>query len=204
MAIITPSDGLQFGLGSGITQRTYGIVGDARATGSMQYVMSGESRWMMTIASPKIMRPAEAGRWRSMLLSLRGRVNHLACWDPGRALPVGTARSAMTLGVAAAKGASAVTIAGGNGTLIAGDWLQVGALGLGTSQLVCLVADAVVPGVVQVEPPLRRSFGGGTAVVFNRASSLFKLTGSDLPDFVVSGSAGQMAGLRLNLLEQWS
>lgn len=204
MAIITPHSSIGFGLGSGITQRIYGTAGESRATGSIQYVMTGEPRWMLTLASPKMMTAIEAGRWRAMLLSLRGRTHHLACWDPGRALPQGSARSAMTLGAAASKGAGAASIAGGNGTLKTGDWLQIGPLGLGTSQLVCLVADATVPGVVQFEPPLRQGFASGAAVTFNKASSLFKLTGADLPEFSVAASAGQIAGLKFNLLEQWA
>ena len=103
MAIITPHSSIDFGLGSGITQRIYGTAGESRATGSIQYVMTGEPRWMLTLASPKMMTAIEAGRWRAMLLSLRGRTHHLACWDPGRALPQGSARSAMTLGAAASK-----------------------------------------------------------------------------------------------------
>lgn len=206
MAIITLPGLVQPGVGSGITQRTYGVGGDAKSTGSMQYVMTGESRWVLTLASPKIMSPTEAGAWRAMLLQLRGRVNHLACHDPSKPTPAGTARAAMSLGAGVAKGATSLSVSGGNGTLKVGDWLQVGALGIGTSQLVCLTADATVPGTVAFEPPLRQSFAAGSTVVATKASTLFKLAGSggDLPEFVAANGSGQIAGLKMTFLEQWS
>ena len=112
----------------------------------------------------------------------------------------------MSLSAAAAKGAVSASIAGGNGTLKAGDWLQIGALGLGSSQLVCLTADATVPGAVTFEPPLRQAFASGATVVSSKASTLFKLAGSggDLPEFLAANGAGQIAGLKMTFLEQWS
>lgn len=204
MAIITLPALLQPGVGSGITQRIYSSGGESRLGGSMQYVMTGEPRWVLTLASPKVMRPDESGQWRSMLLRLRGRLNHLACHDPSRPVPVGSARGAMTFG-GAAKGATSATISGGNGTLKAGDWLQIGPAGLGTSQLVCITADTVVPGAIQFEPPLRQAFGG-VAVTWDKPTTTFKLAGSggDLPEFTAANGAGQIAGLKMTFLEQWS
>jgi hypothetical protein len=204
MAIITVPSTMLFALGSGITQRTYGASGDSTITGSMQYVMTGEPRWVLTIAAPKLMRAAEAGQWRAMLLSLRGRVNHLSCWDPSRQAPAGSARGAMSVGAGAAKGATTVNISGGNGTLLRGDWLQIGAMALGTYQLVSIVADTTVPGPVSIEPPLRQAVAGGAAVTWDKARALFKLGASDLPEFLAGASAGQIQGFKVQLLEQWS
>lgn len=204
MAIITVPAAMQFALGSGITQRNYGNAADSTVTGAMQYIGTGEARWMLTASLPRLMRADEAGQWRAMLLQLRGRTNHLSCWDPARPAPAGSARGAMSLGAAAAKGATSVNIAGGNGTLLRGDWLQLGAIGLGTYQLVCVVADAVVPNAVQVEPPLRNAMAAGTAVAWDRPRALFKLTSGDLPEFVAGASAGQIQGLKFTMLEQWS
>lgn len=204
MAIITVPAAMQFALGSGITQRNYGTAADSSVTGSLQYIGTGEPRWMLTASLPRLMRADEAGQWRAMLLQLRGRTNHLSCWDPARPAPAGSARNAMSLGAAAAKGATSVNIAGGNGTLLRGDWLQLGAIGLGTYQLVCVVADAVVPNAVQVEPPLRKAMAAGTAVTWDKPRALFKLAGGDLPEFLAGASAGQIQGMKISMLEQWS
>lgn len=204
MAIITVPSSMVFALGSGLTQRNYGTAADSSVTGSLQYIGTGEPRWMLTASLPRLMRADEAGQWRAMLLQLRGRTNHLSCWDPSRPAPAGSARNAMSLGAAAAKGATSVNIAGGNGTLLRGDWLQLGAIGLGTYQLVCVVADAVVPNAVQVEPPLRNAMAAGTAVTWDKPRALFKLTGGDLPEFLAGASAGQIQGLKFSMLEQWS
>lgn len=204
MAIITAPASMSFALGSGITQRNYGASADSQATGSLQYVMTGEPRWVLTIAAPKLMRADEAGQWRAMLLSLRGRVNHLACWDPSRQAPAGSARGGMSIGASAAKGATSVSVSGGNGTLLRGDWLQIGSMALGTYQLVSVTADTTVPGTVAIEPPLRNAVAGGTSVNWDKARALFKLTGADLPEFLAGASAGQIQGFKVQLLEQWS
>lgn len=204
MAIISVPSTMVFALGSGITQRNYGNGADSTITGSLQYIGTGEPRWMLSATLPRLMRAEEAGQWRAMLLQLRGRTNHLACWDPARPVPAGSARSVMTVGAGAAKGAASVNIAGGNGTLLRGDWLQIGAIGLGTYQLVCVVADVTVPNVVQIEPPLRSAVTAGTAVTWDKARALFKLTGGDLPEFLAGASGGQIQGLKFTMLEQWS
>jgi hypothetical protein len=202
MTIITAPATMKFALGSGITQRPYGMLNESQVTGASQWQQTGESRWILTIAAPRLMRADEAGVWRSMLLRLRGRANHLACWDPSRPAPAGTARGAMSFG-GAAQGATTAAISGGNGTLKAGDWLQIGAVGLASYQLVCVVSDTVVPGNVTFEPPLRRAFAGGTAVTWSMASALFKLQG-DVPDFLAGASAGQIQGFKATFLEQWT
>lgn len=204
MAIITVPAAMQFALGSGITQRNYGNAADSTVTGAMQYIGTGEARWMFTASLPRLMRADEAGQWRAMLLQLRGRTNHLSCWDPSRPAPAGSARGVMSVGAAAAKGAVSVNVAGGNGTLLRGDWLQIGAIGLGTYQLVCVVADVAVPNVVQVEPPLRNAVAAGTTIAWDKPRALFKLTSGDLPEFVAGASAGQIQGLKFSMLEQWS
>lgn len=204
MAIISAPASMLFALGSGITQRTYGASADSQATGSLQYIMTGQPRWVLTISAPKLMRADEAGQWRAMLLSLRGRVNHLSCWDPSRPAPAGSARGTMSVGAGAAQGASSVNVAGGYGTLLRGDWLQIGAIALGTYQLVCVAADTVVPNVVPVEPPLRQAVAAGTSITWDKARALFKLPSGDLPEFLAGASAGQIQGFKVQLLEQWS
>lgn len=165
MAIITLPTGMLFGAGSGVEQVTYDITNGSAVTGADQPVSFGPARWGLTLLAPDRLRPAEAALWEGLSLQLRGRLNVLACHDPGKTAPRGTRRGTLALGAAAAAGVATINVTG-TGSLLVGDWLQIGT-GLGTSQLVKVVADTTTA-TVTIEPPLRRAYPSGTVVTWDR------------------------------------
>ncbi|PTT75430.1 hypothetical protein DBR42_28930 [Pelomonas sp. HMWF004] len=89
-------------------------------------------------------------------------------------------------------------------TLKSGDWVQFGA-GLGTSQLVLCVADAVVNGsgllTLRFEPPLRMPFAAGTAVTIERPVAHFRKPPGRVGWAAYSDRLTQ--GMSVDLLEAW-
>jgi hypothetical protein len=208
VSIVTLPAGLPFGAGCGAGQRRYDLHTASDATGAGQARSFGPPRWTLSLISPDKLRPAEAALWEQVLVNLRGRLNHLAAHDPGKPAPVGTARGAMTLSAAAAIGATTLAVqgAGASTTLLAGDWLQLGA-GLGTSQLVKVAANATATvggafAALAIEPPLRLAFGIGVAVTWDKPVSYYKLAST--PGLWTYGTNGLQGGFALDLLEQWS
>jgi hypothetical protein len=142
-----------------------------------------------------------------MLLQLRGGVNHLSVYDPVRTAPQGTMRGTLTLNGTHGGGIVALSVTGGGGqagaTLKAGDWLQIGS-GLGTSQLVKVMADATANGSgvisLTVEPPLRGGFSSGTAVTWNKTLGYYKQTSEPAWSYAPARMAG---GYAADLLESW-
>lgn len=145
MSVITVPTALPVAASGGFTwgQRRFDLVTSSDATGATQVRPMGPPRWTVSMNCPAVVTNAQAGEWQSMLLRLRGRVNHLAVFDAARPYPRGTARGTMFLKVAASAGATtaAITGAGISGTLLKGDKLQI-STGVGTSQLVQIVSDA--------------------------------------------------------------
>lgn len=126
----------------GMSQVRYDMIEASDATGAEAARLFGPPRWAMSMSSGDAMTLTESGKWAAMLLQLRGRVNVLAAFDPVRTAPEGTLRGSPRLAADVAAGATTCTLIGGsNGTLLAGDALQIGT-GLGSSQVVKLVADA--------------------------------------------------------------
>lgn len=130
MSIITLPEDLLVGVGSGMGQQRYDLVGTSDSTGSQQVRLLAPPRWTMSLIQPAWLSPAEAGRWQSLVARLRGRANVLAAWDVARPAPRGTARGSMSLASTAAAGATALTISGaapGNNLLFAGSALTAAA-----------------------------------------------------------------------------
>ena len=178
------------------------------AAGSVASRLFGPPRWRLSMASPSVLTLADGAVWESVLLRLRGRVNHLSAWDAYKPAPLGTMRGTMTLSGSHSAGAVAVTVTAGSGqasrTLLAGDWLQIGT-GLGTSQLVKVMADATANGSgvisLTVEPPLRIAFSGGTAVTWDKPLGYYKQTSN--PQWEYHSRTAQ-SGFSVDLLESFS
>ncbi|MEJ1933987.1 hypothetical protein WDZ92_27640, partial [Nostoc sp. NIES-2111] len=147
MPIITMPRNLRCGRGCKIEQVTTDSVSVSDPSGSTQARSYGVPRWSMSLVSPQALPEADAAVWKAMLLGLRGSLNYLAAYDPGRPVPLGTVRGALTLGAAVALGDNTAVLACGAGqagrTIKVGDWLQIGS-GLGSSQLVMCGAEAGV------------------------------------------------------------
>jgi hypothetical protein len=209
MALITAPTTLQIGQ-QRIELVTYDLSETSDASGFMAVRSGGPPRWRMSLGSPRIINPVAASAWKSLILRLRGRVNHLAIWDAARPAPMGTLRGTLTLAAGVGAGAASLSITGGAGqagrTLLAGDWLQL-STGVGSSQLVCVTADAIANGsgviAASIEPPLRIGFGGGAAVTWDRPVGYYRQRVGAAGWDNQPNAVGQ-GGFALDLVEQWS
>jgi hypothetical protein len=176
---------------------------------------------------------AQAGQWEALVFGARGRVNHIAAYDPGRTLPAGTLRGSPVLSAIGAAGATTATLVGGtNGTLLAGDLLQIGT-GLGTSQTVKIMADATSnpasfvsfawdnagvfswtnggaftwgdTGTIAVtfEPPLRQAYVQSSVVTYDHPLIYCKAQAANAQGSYVPGYLGQ-GSYSLDLLEAFA
>lgn len=165
----------------GIEQRRFDMLESSDATGDTAVRLQAPPRWAISFTGTDAMAIPAADEWRALLLQLRGAVNVLAAWDIARPTPRGTARGAMLLATAAAAGATSLSITGATpaaGTLLRGDWLQIGT-GHGSSQLVNVVADVQLSGgtgVVAFEAPLRKAYAAGTVVTWDKALGYYRRT----------------------------
>ena len=205
MAIITMPAGLL------VERATFGVarfdVGELSAeSGNSADRLLGPPRWTLSLQSP-VLSQRQMDLWRTMLVQLRGRVNHLAAWDPGRPAPLGTMRGTMTLNGSVSQGATtcSITASGqGSNTLLAGDWLQI-STGI-TGQLIMVMADATASGgVISVtfEPPIRKvgGYAGGTAVTWDKALGHYKMVNEAARWSVEPGLLE--SGASIDLIEQW-
>lgn len=210
MAIIVPPLTLPLGDQCKLSQVRYDIVNRSEVTGAAQARIFGFPRWKMTLLCNEVCTLDEGAIWESVILKLRGGINHLQGWDYFKQLPLGTIRSgAVTVKTTVAAGVStgivlAAGAANAGKTFNQGDWLQFGA-GLGTSQLVKIVDPATANGAgdvtVNIEPPTRIQFASATVVTINRASTYFKAT--SIPEWSYNYGGQAQEGFALDLLEQW-
>jgi hypothetical protein len=197
MSVVMQPTGMLIGSGSGMGIRTFDMLSGSDMTGSMQARTLGPARWVLKLVSPQKMSHLESAPWERIVMQLRGRVNHLAAFDPGRPVPNGTRRGALTLTASGAIGDSTIAVSG-SGSLLTGDMLQIGS-GLGTSQLVKVVEDSSGAAVV-IEPPLRMAFTAGAAVAWDHPRAYFKQTGESS---IWTYEKSLQSGFALDLLESW-
>lgn len=208
MAIITPSFSIAFARFA-FGQKRFDLTEASESTGAANIRVLGPPRWRVSCESPRQCGPAQIAIWQPLLMNLRGRVNHLALWDHGQSVPLGTMRGTLTVSGTPAAGAVTMSVTGGAGqastTLKANDWLQIGT-GL-TSQLINITADATANGsgviAITFEPPLRTSFSNGTAVTWDHPVAHYKMV-NEAPMFEYDPGYLLKGGIALDLLEQWS
>lgn len=206
MSIITMSTVVSQTMGLFVIgQQNYEIEDTSDTTGASSTRIFAPPRWTLSLGSIDPLTPVQSVEWEAMMLKMRGTVNRLAVWDVSRPTPRGTISGSLTLSGSYAIGAFSLNIAGASGTLKVGDWLQIGT-GLGTSQLVKVMADATASAgiiTVTVEPPLRIAFSGGTAVTFNQPVCYYKTVGKSHSYGAVAGSLNY-SGHALDLIEAWN
>ena len=206
MAVFDLPGNIPFGVGSGMGQARFDLTGTSESTGTTQTRPMAPPRWTLSLVQPPAMTPVVAGRWKALTLALRGSINHVAAWDVGHPAPSGTMRGTPTLSAGVSAGAPTLVLATGQpgATLLQGDKIQLGT-GLGTSQMVMVLLDAVANGsgvlTVTTEPPLRLGFAGGTAVTWNRPRAYFKQ--SSARSTWSYAPSGVVTGMSIDLLEAW-
>lgn len=208
MAIIVAPTTLSMGDQCKLSQRRYDVLNRSDVTGSAQARIYGFPRWKMTLICNEVLTLAEGALWESIILKLRGGINHLQVFDYFKQLPQGTFRDTATLASGVAAGVSTITLAGGapnaGKTLLMGDWVQIGS-GLGSQQLVKVVDDAVANGTggisINIEPPTRLAFATGAPILLQRATTFYKAV--SVPEWAYNYGGQAQEGFALDLLEQW-
>lgn len=212
MSIITMPTTLLIG-GFGVEKVRYAITESSDQNGAQSERNFGPDRWKFSLKAADLMTLAQASDWEAMSMSLDGRVNHLAVWDPVRLAPAGTLRNTPpTLSTQVNPGdgsmviSGALTAAGVNTpTVFAGDVLQIGS-GVGTSQYLKVMAlSTAVSGAMTISfrNYSRYTFAVGTPVYWDRPLCYCKQTGSSIRWDYTTG-APLVGGFGLELLEAFS
>lgn len=138
-------------------------------TYKQQIVSHGGQRWEASVTIPSVRRDL-AGAWKAMLVALKGQTGTFYLGDPDYASPRGTV-SACTLTGTAGDETVSVTM---TGTLLAGDYIQLGSTSDGTAKLHQVLQDRSGSGSLEIWPKLRNTYSGAT-VTFNNPKGVFRL-----------------------------
>jgi len=143
--------------------------------GSVQTSELPGAKWHVALSFPK-QTPAEGRRLVAFLASLRGESGRFFLHDHTLPTPRGTlAGTPVVYGVA--QFGTIIITTGWTGTLLAGDMIGLG------GELKQISADVTGNGAaattITFEPPLRHAPGNGSAVVINKPTAVFKLTGDN-------------------------
>ena len=132
---------------------------------SQVHAYPGQS-WSVSVTLPALNR-AFMEPWVAFLLSLRGQYGTFLMGDPNGKTPRGTATSATVSG---SSGSSSLTISM-SGTLLAGDYIQLGTGSNATLHKV--LADRTGSGTLEIWPALRRTYAG--SAILTNAVGRFRL-----------------------------
>ena len=128
--------------------------------------------WEADVTLPPMNRD-DAESWVSFLMSLKGRAGTFLLYDPSARSVRGTATA---INVTGAVGDDSLTVNSSNGTLKAGDYIQLGAAIDATLHKV--LVDYSGSGDLEVWPKLRKARTGVDAVLVD-ASGLFRLASNE-------------------------
>jgi hypothetical protein len=126
-------------------------------TYKQQIISHGGQRWEASVTIPSVRRDL-AGAWKAMLVGLKGQTGTFLLGDPDYATPRGTVSSCTLSGNAGADSAI-VTM---TGTLLAGDYIQLGTSS--SARLHQVLEDQDGDGTIQLWPNLRTDYTDETVI----------------------------------------
>jgi hypothetical protein len=136
-------------------------------TFKQQVIAHGGQRWEASVSIAPAHRDLSSP-WKAMLVALKGQVGTFLLGDPDYATPRGTASSCTITGNAG----DASILATITGTLLAGDYIQVGT---GTaSRLHQVLIDKDGDGTIEIWPSLRDTYSS-TSVNLSYPKGVFRL-----------------------------
>ena len=139
-------------------------------TFQQQIIQHAGQRWTASVSIPPVRRDL-AEPWNAFLLALNGPVGTFLLGDPNAKTPRGTASTATLTGTAGSSGPM-ITM---TGTLLAGDYIQLGSGS--TATLHKVLVDRSGSGTLEIWPKLRSSVTGAT-VTLNNTVGRFRLSNS--------------------------
>ena len=129
-------------------------------TFQQQIIQHPGQRWTASVSIPPVRRDL-AEPWVAFLLAMNGPVGTFLLGDPNAKAPRGTATSATITGTA---GSASPTITM-TGTLLAGDYIQIGSGA--TATLYKVLQDRTDTGTIEIWPALRSAASGATVTLTN-------------------------------------
>lgn len=139
-------------------------------TFQQQIIRHPGQRWTASVTIPPVRRDL-AEPWVAFLLAMNGPVGTFLLGDPNGKAPRGTATSATITGTA---GSASPTITM-TGTLLAGDYLQIGSGA--TATLHKVLQDRSGTGTIEIWPALRSDVTNATVTLTNTVGR-FRLSGT--------------------------
>ena len=139
-------------------------------TFQQQVIRHPGQRWSASVSIPPVRRDL-AEPWVAFLLALNGPVGTFLLGDPNAKAPRGSATSATITGAAGSASPTITMI----GTLLAGDYIQVGTGG--TATLHKVLQDRTGTGTIEIWPTLRSSVTGATVTLTDTVGR-FRLSGN--------------------------
>ena len=139
-------------------------------TFQQQVIRHPGQRWTASVSIPPVRRDL-AEPWVAFLLAMNGPVGTFLLGDPNGKAPRGTATSATITGTA---GSASPTVTM-TGTLLAGDYIQLGSGS--TATLHKVLQDRNGTGTIEIWPALRSDVTGATATLTNTVGR-FRLQGT--------------------------
>ena len=125
-----------------------------------QVISHGGQKWEATVSLPAV-RKDLAAPWKSLLVGLKGQTGTFLLGDPDGKAPQGTATTCSISGNAGVDSVSAVI----NGSLLAGDYIQIGTSG--SSRLHMVLQDITSSGSMEIWPALRSDYTSQSATLIN-------------------------------------
>lgn len=163
--------------------------------GSEQVVDKINDRWMISLTIPRGASETLASI-EAFVNAMRGMTNTCSLWHMQRRAPRGTMRGTPTCNTAAQGAASVVLIAAGAGaTLLAGDMIGISTMLLQVSTDCTANGSGVI--TVPLVNRLRTAVTGGTAVVWDKPTAVFRLMSSPSVQYV----PGYAEGVSLDFAE---
>jgi len=150
-------------------------------TYKQQVISHGGQRWEASVSIPPVRRDLSAP-WQAFLLSLKGQVGTFLLGDPDYATPQGTVSSCVVSGTAGQSSVSVVM----TGSLLAGDYIQLGASG--NARLHQVLQDKSGSGTLEIWPSLRSTHTNTTAV-FSSPKGVFRLASNSSAYSINSSSS---------------
>jgi len=136
-----------------------------------QVISYGGQQWSASVSIPSVRRDL-AAPWKAMLLALKGQVGTFLLGDPDYAAPQGTATTG-TLSGAIGTDSATVTL---NGTLLAGDYIQLGTASASKLHVV-LEDQSAGNGTLEIWPALRQAYTS-QAMILTSPKGVFRLAES--------------------------
>ena len=165
----------------GIASSRFGLevpvaVHESPLSGVEQVLERPGARWVGEITLPPMPRELAAA-WTGFLVALRGSFGTFTLGDPDATAPRGSIAGSVT--ATGAAGARDITLSGATGTLLAGDYIQIGTGLSARLHMVVQDWDAAVGGTVAIEPPLRLA-ASAAPVIWQNPAGLFRLAGNEV------------------------